>query len=151
MTFRKALVLLAAATVLVIPNIAQAGGRGHGHGKGWGFGGFPAFAMKHHGHGKATSRAARDRSTRGVAHAMGVVRTTPASKHSRALDALQAALDREHGNATSRAARDHSTRGVAHAMDVVGTTPASKHSRALDALQTALDRTTLRGAKDSLD
>jgi hypothetical protein len=46
--------------------------------------------MGHAGHGMATSTAAKDKSTTGLAHAIGVVSTTPASPH--ALNALEAAL-----------------------------------------------------------
>jgi hypothetical protein len=46
--------------------------------------------MGHAGHGLATSTAAKDKSTTGLAHAIGVVSTTPASPH--ALEALETAL-----------------------------------------------------------
>jgi hypothetical protein len=46
--------------------------------------------MGHAGHGLATSTAAKDKSTTGLAHAIGVVSTTPASPH--ALESLEAAL-----------------------------------------------------------
>jgi hypothetical protein len=93
MKFRAALITVAVACMFAMPNAAQAGGHGHGYGRGHGKG-FPGVRTKSFRHGNATSRAARDRSTRGVAHAMGVVRTTPAARHSHALSALQDALDR---------------------------------------------------------
>jgi hypothetical protein len=46
--------------------------------------------MGHAGHGLATSTAAKDQSMTGLAHAIAVVSTTPASPH--ALQALEAAL-----------------------------------------------------------
>jgi hypothetical protein len=74
-------------------------GTGNGNGAGGNGGGNGAAASAaasansqgNNGHGAATSAAAQDKSTSGLAHAIGVVSTTPASPN--ALSSLQSALD----------------------------------------------------------
>ncbi|TIO06538.1 hypothetical protein [Mesorhizobium sp.] len=88
--------LLAAVAVLALvasPVLAGPGGNGGGQGNGAsnGNGGNSAGAGSQ-GHGAATSAAAKDKSTKGIAHAMAVVATTPASPQ--ATLSLQAALDK---------------------------------------------------------
>ncbi|WP_376702640.1 hypothetical protein RQ479_22120 [Mesorhizobium sp. ISC25] len=85
---------VAALTLVASPVLAAPGGNGNGNGNGGsnGNGGNSAGAGSQ-GHGAATSAAAKDKSTHGVAHAMAVVATTPASP--RATLGLQAALDRK--------------------------------------------------------
>jgi hypothetical protein len=55
--------------------------------------------MGHAGPGLATSTAAKDKSMTGLAHAIAVVSTTPASPH--ALEALEAALAAKTARSTS--------------------------------------------------
>ncbi|TIP82581.1 MAG: hypothetical protein E5X63_24260 [Mesorhizobium sp.] len=83
---------VAALAVVASPVLAGPGnGGGKGNGASNGNGGNSAAAGSQ-GHGAATSAAARDKSTRGIAHAMAVVSTTPASPQ--ATLSLQAALDK---------------------------------------------------------
>jgi hypothetical protein len=63
--------------------------------------------MGHAGHGSATSTAAKDKSTTGLAHAISVVSTTPASPH--ALSALEAALAAKTARSTSSSIDDTSS------------------------------------------
>lgn len=88
--------LFATVAVLALvasPVLAGPGGNGGGQGNGGsnGNGGNSAGAGSQ-GHGAATSAAAKDKTTTGIAHAMSVVSTTPASPQ--ATLSLQAALDK---------------------------------------------------------
>lgn len=78
---------VAALALVASPVLAGPGGNGGGKGNGGN-----SAAAGSQGHGAATSAAARDKSTRGIAHAMAVVSTTPASPQ--ATLSLQAALDK---------------------------------------------------------
>jgi hypothetical protein len=86
-------VTVAVLALVASPVLAGPGGNGGGHGNGGsnGNGGNSAGAGSQ-GHGAATSAAAKDKSTTGIAHAMAVVATTPASPQ--ATLSLQAALDK---------------------------------------------------------
>lgn len=81
----------AALTLLAYPAFAGPGGNGGGHGNGGSNGGGNSAGAGSQGHGTATSAAAKDPSTSGLAKALSVVGTTPASPQ--ATLSLQAALD----------------------------------------------------------
>ncbi|PAQ06151.1 hypothetical protein [Mesorhizobium temperatum] len=84
---------VAAFALVASPVLAGPGGNGGGKGNGASNGnGGNSAAAGSQGHGAATSAAAKDKSTRGIAHAMAVVSTTPASPQ--ATLSLQAALDK---------------------------------------------------------
>ncbi|WP_192356315.1 hypothetical protein [Mesorhizobium mediterraneum] len=92
MKTRTSLLATVAALALVAsPVLAGPGGNGGGNGASNGNGGNSAAAGSQ-GHGAATSAAAKDKSTTGIAHAMAVVSTTPASPQ--ATQSLRAALDK---------------------------------------------------------
>ncbi|TIP57853.1 MAG: hypothetical protein E5X56_17950 [Mesorhizobium sp.] len=94
---------VAALAVVASPVFAGPGGNGGGKGNGASNGnGGNSAAAGSQGHGAATSAAARDKSTRGIAHAMDVVSTTPASPQ--ATLSLQAALDKFLARQADRAA-----------------------------------------------
>lgn len=86
--------LFATVAVLALvasPVLAGPGGNGGGQGNGGSNGnGGNSAGTGSQGHGAATSAAAKDKTTRGIAHAMAVVSTTPASPQ--ATLSLQAAL-----------------------------------------------------------
>lgn len=84
---------VAALALIASPVFAGPGGNGGGHGNGGSNGnGGNSGGAGSQGHGAATSAAAKDKTTSGIAHAMAVVSTTPASPQ--ATLSLQAALDK---------------------------------------------------------
>ena len=92
-SYTKLLAVLATTALLASPAFAAPGGNGGGNGNGGSQGnGGNSGGAGSQGHGAATSEAARDKSTTGVAKALSVVGTTPASPQ--ATLSLQAVLDK---------------------------------------------------------
>lgn len=85
--------VVAAFTIIAVPAFAGAGagGNGGGHGNSGSNGGGNSAWARSQSHGAATSAAAKDASTSGLAKALSVVGTTPASPQ--ATLSIQAALD----------------------------------------------------------